>query len=686
MCRVTTSLVLSVLCIAALLTTGRQLDAQAPATAPSQTTQAPVFRSSVRLIDVDVYVTDAQGRPVKGLTRDDFELLEDGKPQEIRAFTPMDLPIDAPGASGTAPADPRMPPTDVETNVDIARTYILLLDSPYMQVENEHMNGAAYTAAVKRIAAQFVNEALGPRDQAAVVHVQGTASNAQGLTSNHQLLLDSIGKYGQGRSGAEFAPARGDPEIAQRILATYRALQDISERLAIIGGRRKTIVWIGGQLPFDLSNAYDLGGTPEVSIIERLAGVISIAQKDAVRAATRNNVAIHPVDAMGLTTDTAQPLVQPAGSVRDTPRPAPESVRQASLREVAEDTGGTAVVGTNNFSGGYSRIVQENSTYYMLGYSPAEEYQDGKFHPIQVRVKNRQLIVHARKGYTAPDGTAKPANLPPLPEGVSTATRDALRSPASVSGLQVDLVSAAFKGPAQDGSVVLDAQLRSPGLGLDGGDRLTVSYQVIDTDGKIVTGAYKTFTLNLREQSRKQVMSEGLRFVDRVSLKPGRYEVRFVADQPASETLGSVVTHVDVPKFDAPLSISGVLVGSLSTWEHHTLYRDDDLKKRLSVDPTAVRRFPQGDELSVYAELYQRAEAKDDLEVTVSILGTDGKARLKEDAMPLDGNTPQHGAFRARVSLADLTPGVYVLSVEGSSSKDGVEPVRRQLPFTVVED
>ena len=634
-------------------------------------------------------MTDPQGRPVKGLTRDDFELLEDGKPQEIRAFTPIDLPLDVPGASGsTAKTDPRLPPADVATNVDVGRTYILLLDSPYMQVENEYMTGQAYTVAVKRTAAQFVNEALGPRDQMAVIHVQGTTSAAQGLTSNHQLLLDSIAKYGQGKSGGESAPERGDSEIAERIMATYRALQDISERLAVIGGRRKTIVWIGGQLPFDLTNAYDCGGTPPRSIVERMAGVISIAQKDAIRAATRNNVAIHPVDPIGLTTDTGQQRLELNDDPCNPPRKAPESIRQAALREVAEDTGGSAVVGTNNFSGGYSRIVQENSTYYILGYSPADDYQDGKFHPIQVRVKNRAtLIVHARKGYTAPDANAKPANLPPLPDGVSTATRDALRSPASVSGLQVDLVSAAFKGTAQDGAVVLDAQLRGAGLGLNAGDRVTVSYQVIDTDGKIVTGAYKTFTLNLREQSRKQVLSEGMRFVDRLSLKPGRYEVRFVADQPASDILGSVVTHVEVPKFDAPLSISDVLIGSLSTWEHHTLHRDDDLRKRLSVDPTAVRRFPRGDELSVYAELYQRADATDDLDVTVSVIGTDGKARLKEDAMPVEGSdTAQRRAFRAHVSLADLAPGVYVLSVEGSSSKDGVEPVRRQLPFTVVED
>src|SRR5262245_11747193 len=76
-----------------------RLAAQAPSGNQSPSAQTPVFRSGVRLIDVDVYVTDQQGRPIKGLTRDDFELLEDGKPQEVRAFTPIDLPVDVPGTS-----------------------------------------------------------------------------------------------------------------------------------------------------------------------------------------------------------------------------------------------------------------------------------------------------------------------------------------------------------------------------------------------------------------------------------------------------------------------------------------------------------------------------------------------------------------------------------------------------------
>jgi len=671
------------------LMAGSSLIAQAPAGTQTPSAQTPVFRSSVRLIDVDVYVTDQQGRPIKGLTRDDFELLEDNKPQEVRAFTPIDLPVDVPGtsASNEAAKESRLPPPDVSTNVDIGRTYVLLLDSPYMQMWNEFVTGAAYTAAVKRVATQFIREALGPRDQMAVVHVQGTTSAAQGLTSNTDLLLASIAKYGQGQSGGESAPEAGNPEIAQRILASYRAIQDISERLAVIGGRRKTIVWIGGQLPFEFTGSYDTGGTPPRSITKQFVGLITAAHKDALRAATRNNVAIFPVDPTGLSTDTADPMTpgQGSGGRNTLPRP-PETVRLAALREVAEETGGSAVVGTNNFSGGYSRIVQENSTYYIVGYSPAEEYQDGKFHGIRVRVKNRpELLVHARRGYTAPDGTAKPVASTPLPDGVSIAARDALRSPAPVSGLAIELASAVFKASPTEGAVVLDAQVRGS-LDLDAGARVTISYQVIDTDGKIVTGAYKGFGLDLKDQTRKQVLASGFRFVDRLTLKPGRYELRFVADQPGSDTLGSVVTHVEVPEFNDTLSMSGVLIGSLSTWEHRTLHSDEESKKQVSVDPTAVRRFPRGDELSVYVELYQRPDRAGDLDVTASVVSREGKVVLKEEAMALDGASSGRAAFRAQLGLGDLSPGVYVLRVEGASSRDGVDPVRRQLPFTVVED
>jgi hypothetical protein len=423
-------------------------------------------------------------------------------------------------------------------------------------------------------------------------------------------------------------------------------------------------------------------------MIERFEPTLEKARLEAMAIATRHNVAVYPVDAMGLTTETSGP---PSEFRTDAPPPGFEIRRMSALRAVAEDTGASAVVGTNNFAGGYSRIVAENSTYYILGYAPADERQDGKFHGIRVRVKNRpELIVHARRGYTAPDANAKPAALPPLPNGVSEATRDALRSPAPVTGIGIDLVTAVYKGAGKEGSVVLDAQLRGAGIQLNSGERVTVSYQAIDTDGKIVTGAYKAFTLDLRDTSRKDVLAEGLRFVDRVTLPPGRYEIRFVADQPSADTLGSIVTHVDVPEFNAPLTMSGVLIASLSTSGHRTLMGDDIVRKALSAEPTAVRRFPQSDELAIYVELYPAADARlaaDGLGVTATVLTRDSAVSLSEEAtalMPADGTSGI--PFRAQVSLSDLSPGTYVLRVEGRASPEDETPLRRHIPFTVVAD
>jgi hypothetical protein len=251
----------------------------------------------------------------------------------------------------------------------------------------------------------------------------------------------------------------------------------------------------------------------------------------------------------------------------------------------------------------------------------------------------------------------------------------------------IDLATAVFRASPTEGTVVLDAQLRGAGMKLDSGARITVSYQVLDLDGKILTGAYKGFNLDLREQSRTQVLDSGMRFVDRLTLKPGRYELRLVADQPDNDSLGSVVTHVEVPEFKDTLSMSGVLIGSLSTSAQLALHSDEESKKQVSVDPTAVRRFPQGDELAVYVELYQRQDRAGDLDVTASLVSGDGKVVLKEDAMVLDAaSSAERSAFRAQLALGDLAPGAYTLRVVGTSSRDGVEPVRKQIPVTVVED
>lgn len=169
------------------------------------------------------------------------------------------------------------------------------------------------------------------------------------------------------------------------VIRTYEAIEDISNRLGAMGGGRKAIVWIGGQVPFDPAND---------GPYRRRAPEIAFAYRDAIRAANRHNVAIYPIDLLGLTHRLGNPMAGREGE---------ELKRMAALRIIAEDTGGEAVVGTNNYEQMFAQIASHTSTYYLLGYQPALAHCDGRFHTITVRVKRAGASIRARRGYFAPE-------------------------------------------------------------------------------------------------------------------------------------------------------------------------------------------------------------------------------------------------------------------------------------------
>src|SRR5262245_39278919 len=112
--------------------------------------QQPVFRSSVSHIEVDAFVTDSRGAFVKDLPRDDFEILEDGRPQIVTTFSVMDLPVVAPSRSSTGVLE-----SDVTTNArtDEGRLWVMLLDG----TGNDYNDMRAL-----KVARQFIDEGFGP--------------------------------------------------------------------------------------------------------------------------------------------------------------------------------------------------------------------------------------------------------------------------------------------------------------------------------------------------------------------------------------------------------------------------------------------------------------------------------------------------------------------------------------------
>ena len=620
--------------------------------------QAPTFRAGVQLIEVDVVVTDKDGNPVRDLTQDDFEIVENGRPQPIRTFTLIDLPLERAAEPGAASA----PEPDVVGNsVPEGRTYVLVLDADSGNLRARH------------VAERWLNEVVQLNDRVAVVNARGTFSDAQPFTSSRRLILDAINRliWGAG-AGSDRLP----PHVRQ--INALRAVKEIAERLAAIGGRRKAIVWIcedlslhpqAGLKPGQLNNPF-----------ANAADLILDAWRDAARAAVNNNVTIHPVDPAGLTNDLGMG----------------ELVRQASMREVAEETGGRVLVNSNNFSDVFAAIVRDASTYYLLGYTPEPEQTDGQFHAIDVRIKRKGLTVRARRGYYAPDPKALPPKpLPVPPEGVSLAARDALRKPVATPGLGIDVTTTSFRGNGKDSSVVITAHVRGNTLEFEAGRRLAVSYQVFDLEGKVATGFYKVFGFSLGSETKSRATGTGLQFVERVSLKPGRYELRLVAEQPGGP-IGSVVAPIEAGRFEDELELSGVALASRRAPEV-LLVGDRPLKSALSVDPTALRSFRASDGVSAYAEVYTELDNNvSDAYLAAIRVATVGGAITTPEGVPLVRGQSQRVAaapagkmlregFRTDFDLSRLTPGRYVVMIEGASGRDRKRTVTRQIPIDIVE-
>jgi VWFA-related protein len=636
--------------------------------------ERPTFRVETRAIEVDAFVTDRDGAFVRGLTKDDFELFEDGQPQEISAFTLVDVPIDPPPAEArgqktkTPPVD-----TDIVTNTTEGRIYVMLLDSPGLAIpQRNHVSLEQMFRYAQREARRFIDDSLGPNDLMAVVHAQASRTDAQSFTRNKALLRASLDRMTPDMAFINQSSTRCD---APKLRNTYEAIQAVSERLGAVTGRRKAILWVNGRVPFDPSDPSECG------IAAAEASSLTFMYRDALRAATRHNVAIYPIDAVGLTADptiTANPTGGPPppgdGIQFETSRQ--RLLRLAALRAVAEDTGGEAIINTNNFVAGYERVVRANSSYYLLGYHPTVDHRDARFHAITLRVKRPGLSVRTRKGYTAP-GPEAPVETRLLPN-VSAEAGSALVKAIPANGIGVELFLAPFKGSGTDGSVVLGAELRgvSRDAGSDG--RLEISYLAVNDEGTARAAPPKMIPIPRPDGDGADV----LRFVDRQTLPRGRHEIRMAVHQPGGAT-GSVVAYVEVPDYArAPLTMSGLVLTTTGTAGQSALQGDARLRTILWTDPTTRRRFSRSETLTAFVEVYPEARTKVDDVVTTATIAPARGGTARTVPTSRVGDEAGRAGYTVRLRLADVPPGEYVLTLE---ARAGRRSAMRQIPFTVTD-
>jgi VWFA-related protein len=676
--------------------------AQTPA--PSQ---PPVtFKVEVNYVEIDANVTDAQGNFVRSLTKEDFQVLEDGKPQALTVFSMVDIPIervDPPLFSQT------VIPADVVTNRKPfeGRVFVLVVDDLHTRFNQ--------TSRTRAAARQFVERYIGANDVVAVVNTSGYGKSMQDFTSNRALALKAIdaamGNKADSAMVAALADARVNrdmPGSASNANAAFnemqrynnarnsmRTLKNLADFMSGMRGRRKAVVFFSEGLNYNVTDPFN---NPHATDVQREI-------RDLVAAATRANVNIYSVDPRGVSTGM-EDLIEISGgfptdnSIKPSDLMNEMRLEHDSLRVVADETGGFAVLNQNDFRTAFSRILEDNSSYYVLGYYPANEKQDGRFRNVQVKVLKPGLKVRARRGYVAPVPVKKketPPNLGAKGEKATPALREALDSPIPISGLTISAFAAPFKGAGNNVAIAMAIEIDGSGLKFtptpQGGfsDDLELALYAADMNGKIKDGVRDVIGLSLKPQTYEIVRQSAFRVVRRIQVPPGKYQLRIGARESGGGKVGSVIYDLEAPDFSkGNLSMSGIALASASGSRIPTISPDPsvgEFKDVLPAPPSASREFPRQDTLAVFAEVYDNiGKTPHRVEITAAVLADDGKVVYTKSDMrkseELQGATGGYG-YTTNIPLAGFAPGRYVLRVSATSTLGKPEPVTREIEFRV---
>ena len=671
---------------------------------PPAPQQPPItFRAEVNYVEVDARVLDQQGKFISDLKAEDFEVLEDGRPQKVSAFSLVNIPVERVQRPlfASRPIEP-----DVRNNLQGAdgRIYLLVLD-------DIHTN-ALRSQRTKAAARQFIERYVGANDLAAVIHTGGRSDANQDFTNNQRLLLQAVDKF-MGRklrsstlnkiddvsrragTGLESDPAQDldDRERGFQARAALDTVRNLANYLGNIRGRRKAIVMFSEGIDYniyDIMSANNTGATEASSVMD--------ATRDMIAAATRANVAIYGVDPRGLGA-TFDNLAEVQSFPDDTSLGLNQSalfnevrLAQDSLRTMSDETGGFAVVNRNDFDTAFQRIVDDNSSYYMLGYYSTNERRDGRFRKIEVRLKNRTgMVVRARKGYVAARGRA-PETKAAAKDGPSLELKEALESPLPLPGLPIAVAATVFKGPAPKGAVVISAFVHGGSLpfteekGMFKND-LEIWSVATDDKGKTFGTDRNTVNLNMKPDTAKRVQATGFRVIQSIDLAPGRYVLRVAMKEGNTRKTGMVTYDLEVPDFTRqPLTMSDIALTSAMSSAAPTVRPKDPLEKLLPGPLTTYREFPSIDEVALFAEVYDNIKPSHKVEIVATVKAEGGQTvfetREEHDSSELAGSSGGYG-FQARVPLNKLAPGLYVLRVEATARVGDRNTVAKETVFRV---
>jgi VWFA-related protein len=388
--------------------------AQQPAApaAPAPDAPQPTFRVNIDLVTMDAIVRNPQDQFVADLTKDDFQILEDGVPQEVSSFTLVHggrvhnllAPPPPPAQEGVIlpPSRPR--------NDTTGRIFLIIVDDLHLDFRN--------TGRIRDLFKKVSRDLIHEGDMFSIVST-GPSSLAIDPTYDRKILDESIKKItGNGLKpediiqGAE--SSQGPSEVRYRTQVAFSTAHDMLKQLEKITNRRKAVVWVSNGYDFNPFAESRMGEDPVFGgrmgqtreegqqINQQYNQGQQFADADlarelaeVTRTANRANATLYTIDPRGLVAgadlDVQMDPVEYGTYIRKT---------QDSLRVLADETGGIAVVNQNDFTKALKRIDAETSDYYVLGYYSSNPDPLKRTRKVEVKVTKPNLNVISRTSYT----------------------------------------------------------------------------------------------------------------------------------------------------------------------------------------------------------------------------------------------------------------------------------------------
>jgi VWFA-related protein len=693
--------------------------AQAPAPSRQQPPPAgPTFRIATELATIDAVVVDKDGRHVTDLTPADFEIVERGKRQMVRqavyvrvvnpdgAVQPQPAPLapaTAPGDVGAAPATTRSRPIATsDPAAGAGRVIAIVVDDLGLSLAS---GSIPYT---RQMLTRYVDEYLATRDSVAILRTSGGAGALQQFTTDRRLLHAAIDRVRfsflsrPGLASFDAVPPAGSGSLDIEKLrdelisvGTLGALEYVIRGIEPLPGR-KSVVFV--------SEGFDLG------FRERKTSHVYSAFQRVMDRANRAGVVVYTIDPRGLQTGgltaadgsvanpSARPFEPAIGATSVDPPPFSELMRrenrmrtltdtQESLLYLAEQTGGFAVVNSNDLTAGLMRAIDDTKGYYLIGFDtaiePNEPWDPGD---IRIRVRRPGLGVRARRGLFGPaDRHDRPRATEPTDPLVA-----ATLSPFASGAIDVRLTTL-FAHDEKVGSYVRTLFFIDPaGLTfVDGPDGrhhadLSLLLLAIDEQGQAVGQVRLQVPLRLDDVAYGELRQRGLLYTARVAIKdPGGYQIRTAVKDDRSGATGTSAQFVEVPNVGrGRVALSSVVMIDPEAAPRQAGVGADAGAIRLAADTLgngvlgepAIRIFKPGARIVYACEVYDgRGEREGGFSTQATVL-RDGKAIYTSPPAPIRGGDESAGPSGARpigavpvggaVQLGrGMPPGVYTLQV-----------------------